>query len=211
MATVGGYFLYHSKERKSPMKARKPEPVKVNLTSQKSLIGGPFKLINHKGEVVTDQDLVGKWTLFYFGYTSCPDVCPEELQKLAEAVEKIENQTNQEIVPVFCTLDPERDSIAQIQAYIAEFHPRLVGLTGTVDDIRQVAREYRVYFKKVEDEGSDYLVDHSNFIYLLDPSMDFVKFFGREYGADSLAAEVIEEMKTKENLDFNSASQRQRR
>lgn len=207
--TIGGYFLYHVKERKSPIEARKIEPVKVNKTSQKGTIGGPFKLINHKGELVTDRDLVGKWILLYFGYTSSPDTCPEELQKLAEAVQKIEKQINQEIVPVFITIDPERDSVAQIEAYIAEFHPKMVGMTGTVDAIRQVAREYRVYYKKIEEEGSDYLVDHSNVIYLFDPNMDFVKFFGKEYDADSLAAEVVEEIKKRENLGSHNRPQRE--
>lgn len=195
ITTVGGYFFYHSKERKSPIQARKPESTRGLLTDRKTTVGGPFKLSNHKEEAVTDQTLIGHWTLIYFGYTSCPDDCPEELRKLAEAVEKIEEQTKRKVVPIFVTIDPKRDSAAQLQAYLSEFHPSMMGLTGTVDDIRQVARAYRVFYKKVEEEGSDYLVDHSNLVYLMDPSMEFVKFFGKEYDANSLCAEVIEEIK----------------
>ncbi|KAH7279517.1 hypothetical protein KP509_37G022500 [Ceratopteris richardii] len=191
---VGGYFLYHSKERQGPIQAKRPPPRK-DVPSDHRTIGGHFKLVNQKGDLVTDRDLIGHWTLLYFGYTSCPDDCPEELQILADAIDILDNQISDEIAPVFITLDPKRDSAAQLQAYLSEFHPRIIGLTGSVDDIRQVARGYRVFYKKVEDEGTDYLVEHSNQIYLMDPDMGFVKFFGKEHDSESLVLGILEAMK----------------
>ncbi|KAI5060039.1 hypothetical protein GOP47_0024459 [Adiantum capillus-veneris] len=191
---VGGYFIYHSKERVGPVQAKRPAR-RETLVEHKATIGGPFSLINHKGQVGTDRDLRGHWTLIYFGYTSCPDDCPEELQKLANAVNCIQEQTGEKVTSIFITVDPKRDTPAQLQAYLSEFHPRFMGLTGSVDDIRQVAREYRVFYKRVEDEGSDYLVEHSNLVYLMDPDMEFVKFFGKEYDDKRLCLGVIEEMK----------------
>eukprot|EP00249_Psilotum_nudum_P010193 c22393_g1_i1 orf=100-1116(+) len=193
--TVAGYFMYHSSERKGPITATRPSSIHSTPVVGKVAIGGPFRLVKHEGNIVTDRDFVGHWSVLYFGYTSCPDNCPEELQKLAEAVEKIDTRVNEKVVPVFVTIDPERDTGEQIQAYIGEFHPVFVGLTGTVDAIRQVAREFRVYYKKIEDEGSDYLVDHSHTMYLMDPNMEFVKFFGRDYSADDLTDAIVLEIK----------------
>jgi len=130
-------------------------------------IGGPFKLLNHEGKPVTEKDFLGKWTLLYFGFTHCPDICPDELQKMAAAIDKIKEKAKSDIVPVFITVDPERDTVEQVRDYVKEFHPDLVGLTGTTDEIRKVARAYRVYYMKTEEEGSDYLVDHSIVMYVI--------------------------------------------
>lgn len=135
--------------------------VKQGPSVGKAAIGGPFSLINHEGKHVTDRDFLGKWTLIYFGFTHCPDICPDELQKLAAAVDNIKDKGDIEIVPVFISVDPERDTVDQVREYVKEFHPKLVGLTGNSDEIRKVARAYRVYYMKTEEEGSDYLVDHS--------------------------------------------------
>ncbi|URE23768.1 SCO1/SenC [Musa troglodytarum] len=158
-------------------------------------IGGPFKLVNHYGKMVTEKDFLGKWTLIYFGFTYCPDICPDELQKLAAAVDKIKAKTGMEVVPVFISVDPERDNVEQVHEYVKEFHPDLIGLTGTTDEIRQVARAFRVYYMKTEEEGSDYLVDHSIVMYLMNPNMEFVKFFGKNYDTDALTEGVIKEIK----------------
>ncbi|MCO5587530.1 hypothetical protein L7F22_041480 [Adiantum nelumboides] len=194
LAIVGGYFVYHRNERVGSIQAKRHVRREI-LSDHKATIGGPFSLRNQKGQLVTDKDLRGQWTLIYFGYTSCPDDCPEELEKLANTVNAIEEHTGEKIIPIFITLDPKRDTPAQLQAYLSEFHPRFIGLTGTVDDVLQVTREFRVFYKKVEDEGSDYLVDHSNVLYLMDPDMEFVKFFGKEYDAKSLSLGVLEEIK----------------
>ncbi|BAF07878.1 Os02g0159700, partial [Oryza sativa Japonica Group] len=158
-------------------------------------IGGPFNLLNHDGKPVTQKDFFGKWTLLYFGFTHCPDICPDELQKMALAIDKIKEKAKMEVVPVFITVDPERDTVEQVRDYVNEFHPNLIGLTGTTDEIRKVARAYRVYYMKTEEEGSDYLVDHSIVMYLMNPKMEFVKFYGKNYDADSLADGIIKELK----------------
>uniref|UniRef100_K7MTL0 Thioredoxin domain-containing protein n=1 Tax=Glycine max TaxID=3847 RepID=K7MTL0_SOYBN len=138
---------------------------------------------------------LGKWTLLYFGFTHCPDICPEELQKLAAAVDKIKEKAGIETVPVFISVDPERDTVEQVGEYVKEFHPKLIGLTGSPDEIKNVARAYRVYYMKTAEEDSDYLVDHSIVIYLMSPEMKFVKFFGKNNDVDSLADGVIKEVK----------------
>ncbi|KAG6554741.1 hypothetical protein Mapa_003760 [Marchantia paleacea] len=205
VVTGVGLITYYDREKKRRIEGSLPDAYRVNLkrgppeakagpSVGKAAIGGPFKLLNHEGKVVTDRDFVGNWTLIYFGFTFCPDICPDELTKLAEAVDKIEKKIGVQIVPVFISIDPERDTVEQVREYLKEFHPRLVGLTGSVNDIRQVAREYRVYYMKTEEEGTDYLVDHSIIMYLMDPNMDFVKFFGKNYNADGLTDGVVEEI-----------------
>ncbi|XP_024375095.1 protein SCO1 homolog 1, mitochondrial [Physcomitrium patens] len=192
-----GLILLWEQEKKRQIEVLRSEQGAVARTGPgvgKAAIGGPFKLLNQDGKVVTDRDFVGNWTLIYFGFTYCPDICPDELTKLAEAVDKIEKKAGLQVLPVFISIDPERDTVEQIREYLKEYHPRFVGLTGTVEDIRQVAREYRVYYMKTEDEGTDYLVDHSIITYLMDPEMNFVKFFGKNYDADSLADGVITEI-----------------
>lgn len=193
-----GLILFWEQEKKRQLEALRSEKGAVATTGPgvgKAAIGGPFKLLNQDGEVVTDRDFVGNWTLIYFGFTYCPDICPDELTKLAEAIDKIEKKVGLQVLPVFISIDPERDTVEQIREYLKEYHPRFVGLTGTVEDIRQVAREYRVYYMKTEDEGEDYLVDHSIITYLMDPDMNFVKFFGKNYDSESLSEGVITEIK----------------
>uniref|UniRef100_A0A2N9HZV7 Thioredoxin domain-containing protein n=1 Tax=Fagus sylvatica TaxID=28930 RepID=A0A2N9HZV7_FAGSY len=171
------------------------EAVKQGPSVGKAAIGGPFNLINHDGKSVTERDFLGNWKVLYFGFTHCPDICPDELQKLASAVDKIKEKAGIEIVPVFISVDPERDTVEQVREYVKEFHPKLIGLTGTSDEIRTVARAYRVYYMKTAEEDADYLVDHSIVMYLMGPDMDFVKFFGKNNDVDSLADGIIKEIK----------------
>ncbi|VAI91599.1 unnamed protein product [Triticum turgidum subsp. durum] len=106
-----------------------------------------------------------------------------------------EEKAKLEIVPVFISVDPERDTVEQVHDYVKEFHQDLIGLTGTSDEVRKVARAYRVYYMKTEEEGSDYLVDHSIVMYLMNPKMEFVKFFGKNYDEDTLAEGIIKEVR----------------
>ncbi|XP_072985190.1 protein SCO1 homolog 1, mitochondrial [Typha latifolia] len=191
--TGGGLIVYYDREKKKHIEELKTRSstVKQGPSVGAAAIGGPFKLLNHVGKTVTDKDFFGKWTLLYFGFTHCPDICPDELQKMALAVDKIKEKSRIEIVPVFITVDPERDTVEQVNDYVKEFHPELIGLTGTTEEIRQVARAYRVYYMKTEEEDSDYLVDHSIVMYLMNPKMEFVKFFGKNYDTDTLAEGII--------------------
>ncbi|GAB2272984.1 Protein SCO1 1, mitochondrial [Dionaea muscipula] len=197
LATGSGLVYYYDREKKKHIEGINDASnvVKERPSVGKAAIGGPFNLINHDGKNVSDRDFFGRWTLLYFGFTHCPDICPDELQKMAAAVDKIKEKSGFEIVPLFISVDPERDTVEQVHDYVKEFHPTLIGLTGHPDEIRKVAHAYRVYYMKTEEEGSDYLVDHSIVMYLMSPEMEFVKFFGKNNDADALADGVIREIK----------------
>ncbi|TXG58828.1 hypothetical protein EZV62_016657 [Acer yangbiense] len=199
--TGAGIIWYYDKQKKQHIEEinNASQAVKQGPSVGKAAIGGPFNLINHDGKNVTDKDFVGNWTLVYFGFTHCPDICPDELQKLAAAVDKIKEKAGIEIVPVFISVDPERDTVEQVREYVKEFHPKLIGLTGKPDEIKNVARAYRVYYMKTAEEDSDYLVDHSIVLYLMSPKMEFVKFFGKNNDVDSLAEGITKEIKQYKN------------
>lgn len=150
-----------------------------------ALVGGPFGLTNQDGKRVTDQDFRGKYMLIFFGFTFCPDVCPSELQVMSAALDELGPQGDK-IQPVFITIDPERDTPEAMKLYVSNFHPRMVGLTGSEADIAAVAKAYRVYYAKAKSpEGAapgDYLMDHSTILYLMGPDGRFVKHF--TYGTD---------------------------
>ncbi|XP_031257184.1 protein SCO1 homolog 1, mitochondrial [Pistacia vera] len=195
--TGAGIIWYYDREKKRHIEEinNASQAVKQGPSAGKAAIGGPFNLINHDGKRVTDKDFLGNWTMIYFGFTHCPDICPDELQKLAAAVDKTKEKGGIDVVPVFISVDPERDTVEQVREYVKEFHPKLVGLTGSPDEIKKVARAYRVYYMKTAEEDSDYLVDHSIVMYLMSPKMEFVKFFGKNNDVDSLADGVIKEIK----------------
>jgi len=133
-------------------------------------VGGPFTLIDHTGKRVTDQDFRGKFLLVFFGFTNCPDVCPTALQVMAAALDKL-GPNAARITPVLISVDPAHDTPAVLATYVASFHPRLVGLTGSQAEIDAVAKAYRVYVKKVPDPKSTagYTIDHSSIIYVMGP------------------------------------------
>ena len=132
-------------------------------------IGGPFSLVDHTGAKVTEADFLGKYMLVVFGYTYCPDICPASLSRVSAALKKLDKKADR-IQPVFVTIDPARDTPKLLSGYVSHFHPALKGLTGTENQIAQIAKAYRVFRKKVVDASSnDYLMDHSTFIYLMNP------------------------------------------
>lgn len=152
-------------------------------------IGGPFALEASDGHTVTDKTYRDKWELIYFGYTLCPDACPTALNEIAGALEKLGPQAAQ-VQPIFITIDPARDSPKVMGEYVKAFDPRIVGLTGTPDAIATAAREYRVYYAKVEDKDAPdgYLMDHSSVIYVMRPGDGrFVATFTHETTLDQMA------------------------
>jgi protein SCO1/2 len=140
-----------------------------------SLVGGPFTLQDGNGKLVTDRDFRGKYMLVYFGYTFCPDVCPTTLNEVANALEHLGPKAAK-LQPVFITVDPKRDTPAVVRQYAAAFTPRLIGLTGTPEQIAQVAQEYRVYYAehRTGPGPNDYSMDHSSILYLMGPDGKFV-------------------------------------
>lgn len=150
-------------------------------------------MTDHNGRRVTEQDFKGKYLLLYFGFTRCPDICPEELDKMSLVLKQV-NASGEVVKPVFVTCDPARDSQEDLKAYLAEFDPSILGLTGSYDEIKAICKAFRVYFSTPREikEGEDYLVDHSIFFYLMDPEFQFVDAFGRNYTAEQAATRMQE-------------------
>lgn len=153
---------------------------------------GDFSLLDHKGQPRCKADFRGQWVLMYFGFTHCPDICPDELEKLVQVVQKLEAEPELPLVqPVFVTVDPERDDVAAMARYVQEFHPRLLGLTGSAEQVAHASRNYRVYYSAgPKDEDQDYIVDHSIAIYLLNPDGLFTDYYGRSRSAEQIVESV---------------------
>jgi cytochrome oxidase Cu insertion factor (SCO1/SenC/PrrC family) len=156
-----------------------------DLMWNRGLIGGPFALVDHTGKPRTDQDFRGKLLLIYFGYSYCPDVCPTDLQQIGLAVDGL-GSAGAAVQPLFVTLDPERDTPAHLADYVPLFHPRLIGLTGSAEEIRRVAAAYKVYYAKFPPGSPDYVIDHSSFIYLVDETGKYIGFFPPGTAADRM-------------------------
>ncbi|KAI9824346.1 MAG: Cu-binding protein [Phylliscum demangeonii] len=152
----------------------------------KPKVGGPFALRDHDGAGFSSEQMKGRYALVYFGFSHCPDICPDELDKMARMVDLVRAARGDVMRPLFVTCDPARDSPAVLKAYLAEFHPALVGLTGSWDEIKAMCKAYRVYFSTPPEvkPGQDYLVDHSIYFYLMDPDGDFVECIGRQHTAE---------------------------
>ncbi|XP_027366936.1 protein SCO1 homolog 2, mitochondrial isoform X3 [Abrus precatorius] len=186
-------FFHYNDERRAVPKGHLGSGRGVNVVNG-PIIGGPFTLINTERQTITERNFLGNWVLLYFGYTSSPDLGPEQVQIMAKAIDILESKQNLNILPVFVTIDPQRDTPSQLRAYLKEFDSRIIGLTGPVAAVRQMAQEYRVYFKKVEEDGNDYLVDCSHNMYLLNPKMEVMRCFGVEYNAEELSEEIWKEL-----------------
>ncbi|KAG5520207.1 hypothetical protein PMAC_001284 [Pneumocystis sp. 'macacae'] len=153
---TGAGLVWYFKNEKEKMLQRRY--LNQNKSIGKAKIGGPFELIDHEGKNVTDKDFLGKYILIYFGFTRCPDICPEELDKMADIINRVNNKKNV-LTPIFITCDPNRDTPSQIKEYLREFHPKIIGLTGTYESIKAVCKAYRVYFSTPPNikPGDDYL------------------------------------------------------
>jgi protein SCO1/2 len=167
----------------------------VGIVGQ-ALIGGPFTLTDHNGKRVTDRDFRGRYMLVFFGFTFCPDVCPSGLQVIAAALDKLGPKA-ESIVPLFITVDPERDTPEQLASYVKSFHPRLIGLTGTPAEIEAVIKAYRVYARKVADPKSTagYTFDHSTFIYLMGPDGAYRTHFTHATSVDVMAERLAKALR----------------
>ncbi|MDH2327895.1 SCO family protein [Cereibacter sp. SYSU M97828] len=152
-------------------------------------IGGPFDLVDGQGNSVTDADVITGPTLVYFGYTFCPDVCPFDNQRNAEAVDILEER-GIDVKPVFISVDPARDTPEVMGEYAEMMHPRMVGLSGSEDQVKAAANAYKVYYQAQKAEDGFYLVDHTTFTYLMMPGEGFMDFFRREVTAEQIADRV---------------------
>ena len=151
-------------------------------------IGGPFTLVDQTGRTRRDTDFRGRLMLIYFGYTYCPDACPTALQIMTVALESVGDRAA-DIQPILITIDPGRDTVARLKDYAANFHPRLLALTGSAKAIARAAHGYRVYYATPKDQkpGHDYLVDHTSIIYLMARDGGYLTHFNHNTSAEAMA------------------------
>ncbi len=180
-AAVAGGILWHESEM-LPGLGR-------TIVSGQIAVGGPYSLIDQDGKPRSSTDFKGQYQLIYFGYTFCPDVCPTTLAVMAAALDKLGNAQGR-IVPIFITVDPDRDKPSVLKKYLAAFGPRFVGLTGALDKTAQVEKEFRVYAKKQPLQGGNYAMDHSSVIYLMGPDGKLVTFYDEAASPDDLAKDL---------------------
>ena len=156
------------------------------VAAGESSIGGPFTLVDSSGKSVSERDVFLKPSLLYFGYTFCPDICPLDVLRNAEAADALESD-GYDVAPVFITVDPERDTPEALSDFAANMHPNMIGLTGTLEQVKKAADAYKVFFKRHDSDDEFYLVDHTTFTYLVLPEHGFVEFFRRNESPDDLA------------------------
>ncbi|XP_069347655.1 protein SCO2 homolog, mitochondrial isoform X2 [Eulemur rufifrons] len=190
-AGLGGAWLAARAEKQQWRQQRRTEALRQAAVGQ-----GDFSLLDHRGQARCKADFRGQWVLMYFGFTHCPDICPDELEKLVQVVQQLEAKPGlPPVQPVFVTVDPERDDVAAMARYVQDFHPRLLGLTGSAEQVAQASRSYRVYYSAgPKDEDQDYTVDHSIAIYLLNPDGLFTDYYGRGRSAEQIVDSVQRHM-----------------
>ncbi|KAE8443098.1 hypothetical protein EG329_002342 [Mollisiaceae sp. DMI_Dod_QoI] len=196
----GAALIFYFRYEKARMERKRVAEAAKGVGRPK--VGGPFTLIDHNGKEFSAEDMRGRYSLVYFGFSHCPDICPEELDKMAQMIDQVNEspimqkmgEGKDKLLPVFITCDPARDTPAVLKTYLEEFHKDIVGLTGTWEQIKDVCKKYRVYFSTPENvkKGQDYLVDHSIYFYLMDPEGDFVEAIGRQYSPEQASMVILE-------------------
>uniref|UniRef100_A0A915PKN0 Thioredoxin domain-containing protein n=1 Tax=Setaria digitata TaxID=48799 RepID=A0A915PKN0_9BILA len=156
-------------------------------TVGKARLGGPWELVGIDGKLGGSEQLKGNWLLLYFGFTHCPDVCPDSIEKMVvEILEKSEEKIK--VIPVFISVDPERDTVERVKEYCAEFSPKIKGYTGSKEQVAKVAKTFRVYYSQGPKAGNnDYIVDHTVIMYLIDPDGNFHDYYGQNRSAQEIA------------------------
>lgn len=181
VAMLGGTYLYVTMNRADDVFAECRSGAVGG-----GAIGGPLSLVNGDGKTVTDAEIFTKPSLLYFGYTFCPDVCPMDNARNAEAVDILEER-GIDVQPVFISIDPARDTPDVVRDFAANLHPKMIGLTGSEEQVKAASQAYKTYYKRQESADEFYLVDHSTFTYLVLPGQGFVEFFKREDTAAAMA------------------------
>ncbi len=161
--------------------------------------GGAYTLVNQDGEPVSEQNLLGEYQLIYFGFTYCPAICPTELSKITDVLNQLGDEGN-DIQPLFITVDPERDTPDVLKSYLELFHPRFIGYTGTAKQIDDIKKLYKVYSAKVDDPNlSEYTVDHSSYIYFLNPEGQLLSLYKIDDGAEHMIKDIRKWMAQEKN------------
>jgi protein SCO1/2 len=158
-------------------------------TVAQSRVGGPFELTDQDGHQITDRDLRGKPFLVFFGFTHCPDICPTTLFDISEILRRLGPDADRANA-LFISVDPDRDTPEKLKDYLSNFDPHLRGATGKPDAVAKIAKEYRVYYKKVPTTGDDYTMDHTAIVYLMDKKGEFVEPFNMRRTPEAAADEL---------------------
>lgn len=182
---LGGYIVMRTADRDRFAGCRNG----TIASGETAGIGGPFSLVDAAGARVSEREAIGKLTLVYFGYTFCPDFCPNDLSRNAIAAELLAER-GVDVDNVFITIDPERDTPERVGDFTAAIDPAIRGLTGTKREVAAAASAYRVYFRKAEGGGEFYLMDHSTFTYLMEPERGFLDFFASDVSAGKMAERI---------------------
>lgn len=170
-----------------------PAQAPVSPPLEGARIGGPFTLTDQNGKRLSDSALAGRYRIMYFGYTFCPDVCPVDVQNLAAGLKLLERsdpELGQRIAPVFITIDPERDTPAVLKQFVSAFHPRMIGLTGTPEEISKVAKEFAIFYQRGKGTAGGYLMDHSRQAYLMSPEGKPLALLPQDGAPQAIADEI---------------------
>lgn len=186
--SVGAYFLFFAPKSTSPESAEN-EPiavVKMGKTYGQAKIGGHFDLVDQNNVRRTEADFKGKFMVVYFGYSFCPDICPAALYNITQALNDLTDKERSQFAPLFISVDPERDTVTNLKSYMQNFHPSILGLTGSPENIEAAKKAYRVYAQKAKPDGTstEYLIDHSSIVYLMDRQGRFITSFNHQTEPD---------------------------
>lgn len=169
----------------------------ISQLDDEVLIGGDWELTNQFGKKMTNKDFEGQWCIIYFGFTHCPDICPDEIEKIVDVMDILgRNPSLPKVRALFVTVDPDRDSPEALKNYLSEFSDKIVGLTGTWEELNKILKAFKVYFSMgPKDEDGDYVVDHSIITYLMNPQGKYEAHFARSKTNVQMANAIEKEMK----------------
>jgi cytochrome oxidase Cu insertion factor (SCO1/SenC/PrrC family) len=193
VAATGVVAVMRMEHKTAPVKtaqASDQRPGATQIAASVS-IGGPFTMVDQNGESVTADTYDGRYRIMFFGYTHCPDFCPTKLFHIHQMLDQLPSEMTARIAPIFVSVDPERDTAPILKEYLEALDPRLIGLTGTLEQVDAIAKAYRVYYRKAESEDPEYYsMDHSTFTYVMGPDNDFIDVISYDTPVEAMVEKV---------------------